>query len=166
MAFLIPIKNNPPDKNGLLTYRITKKDNIVYKIIFIKNVGSKISKKTVYSSPLDDKTIDKTIIYPNTKEVLNQKVIGHVLSKTIPQGSEYAVLTNMFISIVDKEQAIEYFKDFPYDNNIRIYQCEVPEGVKYLYGKYTYWTSKAIHNELDVLAVEELILTKDITNEI
>lgn len=166
MAFLIPIKDNLPNQNGLLTYRVTKKDNIVYKIVFVRNIGkSKTDKKYVYSSPLDDKPINRDI-YSNTKESLNQKVIGHVLSKTIPQGSDYAVSTNMFISIVNKDQAIEYFKDFPHDNNIRIYQCEVPEGVKYLYGKYTYWTSKAIHNELNVLAVEELVFTKDITNEI
>lgn len=143
MAYPTTVISKPISKSGLLTYRITKKDNIAYKIVFVKSIGrNKLNKRTVYFSPMDN----KDILFPNTKEI-----------------------GNMTISIVSKEQAIDYYNDFPSDNNIRLYQCEIPQGTRYLYGKYEYWATKesiAIAKEIETLAVEELILTKDITNEI
>lgn len=95
--------------------------------------------------------------------------MGNIFANTMPQDNEYAIATNLFYAIVNKEEAIQYYKDFPYNNNIRLYQCTVPQDTKYLYGRYTYYRTingKANGNEIQTLAVKEIILTKDITNEI
>lgn len=152
----------------------TKQQNTSYKVVsFVTVEKDDDTTDTEYRTAITGDAIDYKLTDFGTRRQYRQYE-SHPSCMTIPivnpvtSESEIAVSTNMFSSFRHKEDAIRFLQAYRQDHpdtkkhQLRIVECIIPKGCKYLYGCTI---GKYYENRPETFFSAELILTRDITYE-